>query len=54
MDPSLVTSGGAHLRDLAPGQHSVLSRNVAAVVSHWRHCDRFDRSRNRTPDPTHR
>ena len=25
---------GAHLRDLAPGQH----RNIAVVASRWRHC----------------
>ena len=30
--PKRVTSGGIHLRDMAPGQH----RNVAAVASRWR------------------
>ena len=32
-----VTSGGVHLRGLAPGQHSS-RRNVAAVESHWQLC----------------
>ena len=39
--PKRVTSGGAHLRGLAPGLQ--LRRNVAAVASRWRHC-RFERS----------
>ena len=34
--PKRVTSCGAHLRDLAPGQQ--LRRNVAMVASRWRHC----------------
>ena len=31
--PKRVTSGVAHLRDLAPGRHG----NVAEVASRWRH-----------------
>ena len=34
--PKRVTSGGAHLRGLAPGLQ--LRRNVTAVASRWRHC----------------
>ena len=33
---------GAHLGDLAPGQHSS-EKNIATVVSRWRYCARFDR-----------
>ena len=33
----------AHLRIIAPGQHSSIKRNVATVASHWQHCVRFDR-----------
>ena len=38
-----VTSGKAHLRGLAPGQH------VTTVASRWRQC-RFNLLGNRTPD----
>ena len=48
--PKRVTSGEAHLRCFAPGQH----KNVAAVTSHCQHCVRFDRSGNRTPDLSQR
>ena len=34
--PKRTTSGGVHLRDLAPGQQ--FRTNVAAVASRWRHC----------------
>ena len=43
--PKRVTSGGAHLRGLAPRQHSF------EETSHrWRRCVRFDRPGNRTRD----
>ena len=45
--PKHVTSGVVHHPGLAPRQHT----NVAAVTSRWRHCDRFDRPRNRTYGP---
>ena len=31
----------AHLRVIAPGQHSLFWRNVAAVASRWQHCARL-------------
>ena len=40
-----VSSGGAHLRGLAPGQHSPKE----TAVSCWRHCVWFDRLGNQTP-----
>ena len=42
---SVQRVGGAHLRVIAPGQHSSFRRNVAAVASHWQHYVRFDRSK---------
>ena len=36
---------GAHVRDIAPGQHSSFRGNVAAVANCWQHCVRFDRPR---------
>ena len=54
--PKRVASGVSHLRGVAPGRHSLkLQKNVAAVVSCWQHCIRFNRPRNRIPDlPTKR
>ena len=40
--PKRVTSLQAHLRVIAPGQHSSLRRNVASVASRWQHCVQFD------------
>ena len=41
-----VTSGGIHLRRLAPGQHS-----SEETSQRCRHCIRFDRPGNWTPEP---
>ena len=41
--PKGVTSLRAHLRVIAPGQHSSFQRNVAAVARRWQQCVRFDR-----------
>ena len=47
--PMRVTSGGAHLRDVAPEQHNI----IVAMASRWRHCSRFDLAVIRTPDLPH-
>ena len=53
--PKRVTSGRAHLRGLASGQHS-----SEATSQRWRavgdtgHCVGFDRAENRTPDLPYR
>ena len=44
-----ITSGGAHLHDLAPGQHS-----FEETAQQWRAVGdtvTFNRPRNRTPEP---
>ena len=41
---------GAHLRVIAPGQHSVFRRNVIAVESRWQHCVQFDRPETSSSD----
>ena len=50
--PKRVTSGGVHLRGLAPGQHA-----SEEMTQRWQTVGdyvRFDRSRNRTQDLPHR
>ena len=47
--PKRVTNGGVRLRGLAPGQHS-----SEELTQRWRHCFRFDRPGNRTPDLPYR
>ena len=41
---------GPIFESLRPGKHSSFWRNVAAVVSRWQHCVRFDRSEIWTSD----
>ena len=47
---SVYRVGKAHLRIIAPGQHSSFRRNVAEVASRWQHCVRFDRPKIWTSD----
>ena len=35
MRRSVLRVGGAHLRIIAPGQHSSFQRNIAAVAIRW-------------------
>ena len=46
--PKGEKSGESHLCGLAPGQHPL--KNVAAVANRWRHCVRFDRPGNSSPN----
>ena len=46
--PKRVTSDGAHLRGLAPGQ-----RSSEEMTQQRRHCVRFDRRGIQTPDLPH-
>ena len=39
--PSVKRVGWAHIRVIAPGQHSSIRRNGATVVSRWQHCVRL-------------
>ena len=47
--PRIVKSCEVQLRGLAPGL-TQLRRNDTALASRWRHCVKFKRSRNQTPD----
>ena len=49
--PKRATSSGVHLRGLAPGQQSLEERCNGGEL--LRHCVRFDRPGNRTPDLAH-
>ena len=49
---SVKRVGGAHLRVIAPGQHSFFRKNVAAVASSWQHWCPIGPARNLNRRPT--